>query len=248
MKRPILIIGAMNLEVNFLINQLQNLKRDKLSIYNVYEGIIKSYPIVIAQSEVGVINSASLTTLAIEKYNPILIINHGTAGGYLRDIHKGDIVIGEECFNIMSAKTPSKEENEGSNSLEWEYITFTNGKTDKKKTIKADDRLVKFVEERKEIYLEGNVYTGIIGSGDIWNCEKDKIIYLNKEHDVLCEEMEGISVYTVANNYNIPVVGVRVISNNTILEEEYDETLGLKCQEFIYKIVQDLIQEIGMFG
>lgn len=247
MKRPILIIGAMNVEINFLIDRLENLEISKLNIYNIYEGNIKGYPIVIAQSEIGIINSAVLTTLAIEKYNPILVINQGTAGGYSKDIHKGDIVIGSECFNIMSAKTPNRGENEGSNSLEWEYISFTNGGADEKKIIKADDKLVKFIKDRKEMYQGGNIHTGVIGSGDVWNWEIDKITYLNKEHDVLCEEMEGISVYTVSTNYDVPVVGVRVISNNTILEEGYDETLGLKCQEFIYKIVQDLIQEIGMF-
>lgn len=247
MKKPILIIGAMDVEINFLIDKLENLERSKLNIYNVYEGNIKGYPIIIAQSEVGIINSAVLTALAIEKYNPLLVINQGTAGGYSEDINRGDIVIGSECFNIMSAKTPNKGENEGSNSLEWEYISFTNGGADEKKTIKADDKLVKFIQDRKEMYQEGNIHTGIIGSGDIWNCEKDKIKYLNKEHNVLCEEMEGVSVYTVSNNYNVPVLGIRVISNNTILEEEYDETLGLKCQEFIYKVIEDLIKEIDIF-
>ncbi len=247
MKRPILIIGAMDVEINFLIDRLENLETNNLNIYNVYKGEIDGYPIIISQSEVGVINSSVITALSIEKYNPLLIINQGTAGGYTRNIHKGDIVIGSECFNIMSAKTPNKGENEGSNSLEWQYVSFTNGGIDKKRTIKADKRLVNFIYKRKNIYLNGNIYIGVIGSGDIWNGEKDKIEYLNKKHDVLCEEMEGISVYTVSNNYNIPVVGVRVISNNTILEEEYDELSALKCQKFTYEVIKDLIKEINIF-
>lgn len=240
MEKPIMIIGAMDPEIDFLVEKLENLKKSKLNIYNVYEGSIDGQDIVIAQSEVGIINSAVLTTLAIEKYNPSIIINEGTAGGIGRDVHKGDIVIGSECFNIMSGKTPYKEEGEGSNSLEWNYITFVNGGTDEKKTIKADEKLVHFIEKLKEKYKNGNVCTGVIGSGDIWNCEKDKIMYLNKVHQVLCEEMEGIAVYTVAKNYKVPVVGVRVISDNEMLGEEYDRNLGLECQKFVYEVVKEM--------
>lgn len=247
MKKPIMIIGAMDPEIDFLIKKLEkleNLEKSKLSIYNVYEGSINGQKVVIAQSEVGIINSAVLTTLAIEKYNPSIIINEGTAGGIGKDIHKGDIVIGSECFNIMSAKTPYKEEGEGSNSLQWNYITFVNGGTDEKKTVKADEKLVQFIASLKEKYKYGNVCTGVIGSGDIWNCEKDKIMYLNKVHHVLCEEMEGIAVYTVAKNYNVPVVGVRIISDNEMLSEEYDRNLGLECQKFVYEIIKEMVGKI----
>lgn len=240
MEKTIMIIGAMEPEIDFLVDKLENVKKSKLNIYNVYEGNIEGKKVIIAQSEVGIINSTILTTLAIQKYNPSIIINEGTAGGIGRNIHKRDIVIGSECFNIMSAKTPYKEEGEGSNSLEWDYITFVNGGIDEKKTIKADEKLVKYIENMKSKYEKGRVCTGIIGSGDIWNCEKDKIMYLSEKHNVLCEEMEGIAVYTVATNYNIPVVGVRIISDNEILGEEYDRNLGLECQKFVYEIVKKI--------
>lgn len=243
-KKPIMIVGAMNPEVDILIEKLENKKEEKIGIYNIAEGTINNYPVVIAQSEVGTINAAALTTLAIQKYNPIIIINAGTAGGIGRKIHKGDIVIGKEIFNIVSAKTPYREEKEGSNSLEWDYITFVNGGVDEKKTIKANKELVEFVYNLKELYKQGNVYTGVIGSGDIWNREKDKILYLSEKHDVLCEEMEGISVYTIASNNNIPVVGIRVISDNEILGEEYDRNLGRKGQEFVYEVVKRYIKEV----
>lgn len=245
MEKPILIIGAMDPEIDYLVEKLEDVKKEKLNIYNVYEGSIQGKSVIVAQSEVGIINSSILTTLAIEKYKPSLIINEGTAGGIGKEVHKGDIVIGTECFNIMSAKTPYKEEGEGSNSLDWDYITFVNGGKDEKKTIKADEKLVKLVENVKDEYKTGKVYTGVIGSGDIWNCEKDKIMYLNKEHGVLCEEMEGIAVYTVAKNYNVPVVGIRVISDNEMLSEEYDRNLGSECQKFVYEVVKRMLEYKG---
>lgn len=243
MNRPILITGAMNPEIECLVNKLENVKKEKISIYNIYKGNIKDYPVIILQTDVGTINAAISTTLVLEKYNPILIINEGIAGGIGRDVHKADLVIGTQCFNTISAKTPYKEEGEGSNSLEWDYITFVNGGKDEKKTIKSDEKLVDFVYNMSEKYTKGKTHKGIIGSSDIWNCEKDRIMYLNNKHNVICAEMEGISVYTVAKNYNIPVIGVRTISDNEILNEEYDRNLGIDCQEFVYEVVKGLIEE-----
>ena len=79
---------------------------------------------------------------------------------------------------------------------------------------------------------------GVIGSGDIWNREADKILMLNREYGVLCEAMEGIAVYTVANNFKIPVIEIRVISNNEILNEKYD-----LIQKFTYDLIQKIIGE-----
>ena len=112
----------------------------------------------------------------------------------------------------------------------------------KYKSFAVPEELVEFVESMKDSYEKGTVHKGVIGSGDIWNCEKDKIMYLNQKHDVVCEEMEGIAVYTVAKNYNIPVVGIRVISDNEMLAEEYDRNLGLECQKFVYEIVKKMLE------
>ena len=37
------------------------------SIYKFYKGYIKDYPVIIAKTEVGLVNSASCLTIAIEK-------------------------------------------------------------------------------------------------------------------------------------------------------------------------------------
>lgn len=64
------------------------------------------------------IGSTTLATyIAIEKYNPIIIINEGTTGSHAKNIYKSDIVIGSQHINISSLKTPPKREGEGTNSL-----------------------------------------------------------------------------------------------------------------------------------
>jgi adenosylhomocysteine nucleosidase len=85
------------------------------------------------------------------------------------------------------------------------------------------------------------VHVGTLGSGDVWDKETDRILMLNKKYGTLCEDMESIGIYTVSNMFNIPVIGIRIVSNNEILEEEYDRSIGRKSQEFTYEFIKKII-------
>ena len=64
-----------------------------------------------------------------------------------------------------------------------------------------------------------------------------KLCSLYNKYGVLCEDMETISMYTIANKYNIPCISIRGISNNEVLDEEYDKTTGRPAQEFVCRIL-----------
>lgn len=241
-KRPIVIMVAMKIEAAWLIDKLVNVKCETVNQYTFYEGFINDYPVVICHSLVGTINAAVATYIAIEKYQPIAIISEGTAGSHGKDIHKGDIVVGEKCVNIMSVKTPHKKKGEGSNSLNWEFVNFISGEDNRLVYQYGDKHLIELAQ--KVDYTNGKIYFGTIGSGDVWNNETDKILWLNKNLGTLCEEMEGIAVYTVANNFAVPVLGIRIISNNEILGELYDRNIDLKSQEFTYELILQFIAGI----
>lgn len=247
-ERPILLIGALKGEIKYLIEMLEDCEIETKSIYKFYKGFINNYPIVIAKSEVGLVNASSCLTLAIENYNPICIVNEGTAGGIIENRHKKDIIIAEECFNILSSKTPYKELGEGSNSCEWDLMTFTDGENDEKRLYKSDERLTNIALSVKDKYEYGNVYTGVVGSADVWNREKDKLKYLAEEHNVSCEDMELIAIYTIAKNYNIPAVGIKIMSDNELLGEEYEPAVGQYAQEYTYEVLRELVKNIEKFN
>ena len=242
-KRPIAVIAACRTEMDFLKSKLDNLVEVKEGEYTFYEGKLFDFLVVIAVSNIGLINAAVTTYITINKYNPIAIINEGTSGAHGKNIHTGDIVIGEKCFNIGSCKTPKKALGEGSNSLEWNNLTFIQGEKDRPIFWNADVDLLELAKRVE--YNNGQKHIGIIGSGDIWNSEVDKILSLNDKYGTLCEEMEGISVYTVANKFNVPIIGIRVISNNEILGEKFDNTTGLYSQIFTYDLIRKIIEVKG---
>ena len=237
--RPIVIMAAIDKEIDFLLKKLEKRKLEKYNIYEFYEGELYNYPVVLVYSKVGVINATLATYIAITKYNPIAIINEGIAGAHGKNIHTKDIIIGKECFNIVSSRTPIKTIGEGSNSLEWTNLSFIADEENRELYWKADERLVNIAKNTE--YNEGKMYVGIIGSGDVWNNEADRILMLNEKYKTLCEEMEGIGIYTVANNFKVPVLGVRVISNNEVLGERYDRSTGLYSQEFAYELIKNII-------
>ena len=219
MKRPILIAAAMDVEFDFLKSKLEKMIYRNLYGYGVYEGEMFGYPVVILNTGAMEVNAAIATTIAIHNYNPELILNEGTAGGHGLSVHKGDIVIGENVVNILSCDTVIKKKEEGSNSLEWKLTSFLPGEPNRLIYIKSDERLLNLAKQIE--YLEGKVHVGTIGSGDVWDKEYDRIAMLNEKYGTICEEMEAYGIHMAAEKYNIPVLSIKIVSNNEMLGEKY---------------------------
>ena len=66
------------------------------------------------------------------------------------------------------------------------------------------------------------------------------MIRLNEKYNIICFDMEGIAVYTIANMYKIPAIDIRVISDNEILGEEYDRNISIKGQEFVLNLLEKI--------
>lgn len=240
-KMKILIVASMgDVELNYLKQKLEKKEEKKYNLCTFYEGKMKGKQVILCDAKVGLINAAAATTLAIEKYHPDIIINQGCAGGIDKNVHKSDLVIGIECINITSVRTKYRDIGQGIAVENWELINFLPGEEDRLVPQKCSEKLLNLVKSIESKYKYGKVHYGIIGSGDIWNKESDMLINLNKKYGIICEEMESIAVYTIANQYNIPVINIRVISDNEILKEEYERGISYKAQEFVECLVQEL--------
>ncbi len=242
--KPILIAGALKSETDFLISKMEKRKESKLGGYDFYEGKINGYPVCLIKTEVGLVNAASSLSLAIEKCKPAFILNEGTAGGITPKHHKKDIILGKETFNIMACRTPYKEIGEGSNSLDWEYRTFIDGGTYQRIVYCGNDEIMKFIYTLRNEYKNGKVYKGVIGSGDVWNREKDKLKFLNEKFKVDCEDMESVAIYAVAKNFDIPAISAKIMSDNELLGEEYEPEVASDLQVFIYEVLLKMAENL----
>ena len=231
--KPIIIQGAMYLEIEYLIENMFNFEKIVIGSYEFYKGTINKYPVIIAETKVGTVNAAASTAIAILEFEPLLIVNQGIAGSHSSDIHINDVIIGEKVININAFDIPFRKKFEGSNPFEWKIPDWLSNLN------LEDDILLEFAKNIE--YKEGKVYCGLIGSGDVWNKEVDRISWIHENYDTLCEDMESIATYTVCNNFNIPCIGIRIISNNEISRERYDRSTSITIQKFIIELVKKYI-------
>lgn len=241
-KSPILIMIAMEMEANILIDKLENKRIKKVYKFTFYEWTLLGYPVVICLSNVNTSNASIATYIAIERYHPFAILNPGTAWWHGEIIHSGDIVIVEDCFNMISWRSQIKVEWEWSNSLDWNLLTFTWNSGNTFKLLGGDTNLINIAKNIKNPYWK--VFVGRIGSWDFWNREVDKILFLNKEYHTLWEDMECIAIYNIAHDFNIPVLWIKAISNNEILGEKFNKDMAKVPQEFAYELVLQIIKNI----
>jgi len=239
-QKPILIQGAMEDEIAYIKEKIEEIEEINLYGYTFYTGKIENYPIVLSKTQVGLMNVTAASIIAIMQFCPCIIINQGIAGGITKDVHKGDIILAKSCININSFQTPYKEEGMGSNSLEWELKTFKEG-IDELVLLNTNEKLLKLAQE--EAKNQNIPYIlGCIGSGDVWNAEKDRLLWLSKNYKILCEDMETIGAYQIGEKCKIPTIGIRILSDNLLLEEEYDKTVAKKVQQFVYEFIKDYIK------
>ena len=239
----ILIVMAMTIELNHLLKNFPDISEHKLGEYTYYQTKSKNKTIYLLLTKVGIINTSISLTKFLNIIKPDIIINAGTAGSHDKKYNVGDIILAKQVIYMNSVETLYKEENEGSNSLTWKLITFTEDNTKDYigdvKLYYADEKLlssIKSIGEKNKMTM----YEGRIASGDIWNKEKDRINFLHDKYLTSCEEMEIYSVYTICHQEKIPCMGIKIISNNEMNGQSYDLRVTKKLDEFLYKIILEL--------
>lgn len=240
----LLFVIAMKIEFLHLLQKFEKIEEHKIGIYTYYQTKYKNKTIYILHSNVGIINTSISLTKFLSQIKPDIIINAGTAGSHDKKLNVEDIVLASEVIYINSIETKFKENNEGSNSLEWDIKTFL--EDGDKKDFEGDYKLYygdkNLINKISKIGNEFgiNISEGRIASGDIWNKEKDRINFLNEKYSTLCEEMEIYSVYTICQQENIPCAGIKIISNNEMNGQQYDINVVKKLNDFLFKIITDL--------
>src|SRR5262245_40548292 len=92
--RPIVVQGAMQIEVEKLVSRLDEAKLERIGGWNFWRGTVNGYPVIVSKTLKGIANAAAATVLAVERFKPLAIFNQGTAGGLDPEINVYDIVIG----------------------------------------------------------------------------------------------------------------------------------------------------------
>lgn len=229
--KTILIQGALDTEIEYIINLLQEEKTIEINGYCFFIGNISNKNVVVSKTLVGTINAAIATCIGIINFKPDVVINQGIAGSHVESLHIGDIVIGEKCCNINSYKMPIKDSGKGSNPFEWEL-------SKRARDVKyADPNLIRILHEHINDDSKRQIIIGTLGSGDVHNREYDRIKWLNNKFAHLCEDMESIGAYSACDKFNVPCAGIRIISNNDLLSREINKEIAIELQKKLVNIL-----------
>lgn len=87
------IIGAMEEEVTILKRKLNDMNEINIAHVKFYVGKLNHKEVVLTQSGIGKVNASISTTLLIEKFNPEVVINTGSAGALDQTLSIGDILV-----------------------------------------------------------------------------------------------------------------------------------------------------------
>ncbi|GLB59606.1 5'-methylthioadenosine/S-adenosylhomocysteine nucleosidase [Cytobacillus sp. NCCP-133] len=251
-QRPILIQGPMPIEAEKFAERLDKVKIEKSGTFVFYKGKLDKYPVIVAKTGKGMENTAAATAIAIEKYNPAAIINQGTSGGHDPSLNVFDIVLGERTTNIGSLKTGHLEQGEGIEPMGWIPMDLmasegSAGEDPNAETIRyyeGDKEILAAAKAVKDKYTKGKVVEGTIGSADVWNNEVDRINWFHEKYETSVEEMEGAAAAQISKAYNVPFLGIRVLSNNKTNGGAYNPNTAEANQDYVYEVVKQYITDM----
>lgn len=224
----------MDIETDYLIGQVKKMpdyqcvEKNNMVFHTASEAD-KVY--IVNATGMGTVKAAMATAYALEAFHPALVVNQGTAGAQLRTLSTGDVVLAKEAVNINALSMPKKKLGEGSNPFSWEGFHTA--------YYKADDTLLKLCSDGK--YTSGRMVKGSVATGDVFSREDDRIVWLEEKFGTVCEDMETAAVYEVCEAFRAPCVGLRIISNNELLDEEFNEETAELLQRYVWKIAHDVL-------
>lgn len=227
------IIGAMDVEVASLKDQMQITARTTYAGMEFCDGLLGQTPVVIVKCGICKVNAALCVQLLVDKFQVTHVINTGVAGSLYNQINIGDIVVSVSAqyhdvdatiFGYQLGEIPQQG-----------IVAFP-----------ADDTLRKCaVQAVQEAAPEVNVFEGKILSGDQFISSHAKKEQLMKDFDGMCCEMEGAAIAQASYANHIPFVIIRAISDKAdeSVAESYDVFEG-KAAVHCARIVAYMVQHI----
>ena len=205
------IIGAMDVEVATLKENMSNKKVTTVAGSVYCEGVLEGLPVVVVQCGIGKVNAALCAQILCSQFTVTHIVNTGIAGSLDKDLDIGDFVISKDAIYhdfTCAALNPA-------------YVTGQIPGFPVRK-FPADERLMNLAFAAADSLKAGHAKIGTVASGDQFvgqKVQKEKII---ADTGALCTEMEGAAIAHTAWRNGIPYVVVRAISDKADDSAEMD--------------------------
>lgn len=197
------ILAAMDVEVEAITALADITETKTIAGCEMHYGKIKDEDFVILKTGVGKTHAAMATTILCMNESPDWILNVGIGGGLKEECHVMDFVLADQMIQADFDLRPV----DGPDALGLRYD--------------VDPDLLKWgLEAAKRAELP--VHVGAIATQDLFLARPEDVDFVTKHFpEAYCAEMEGAAVAQVANDFHIPFLAVRTLSD-VVMHHEND--------------------------
>lgn len=226
------IIGAMEEEVAILREKMENREDTVVANCEFYTGTLNGVDVILLKSGIGKVNAAMSTTILLERFQPDVVINTGSAGGFLSSLNVGDIVISTEvvhhdvdvtAFGYAYGQVPG---------MPARYA--------------ADERLIEAAEKSAAHIRDVQVAKGLIATGDSFMHDPVRVEFVRTQFpDLYAVEMEAAAIAQVCFQFGVPFVVIRALSDiagkeSNVSFEQFLHKAALHSSELVQAMVDEL--------
>jgi adenosylhomocysteine nucleosidase len=226
------LIGAMNEEVELILQQMEERRTHVKAGIEFHEGEFLHKRVIVCKSGVGKVNAAVCTQLLIDSFDVRTVIFTGVAGALHPDLDIGDIVISTDCMQ---------------HDMDVTALGFSRGVIpyQENSIFLADPNLLSIAYKSCSRLFKGKALKGRILSGDQFIANRDTVKQLYVEMEGVCTEMEGASVAQVCFMNDVPYVIIRSMSDKAdgSADTNFIEFTALASRNS-FLIVEDMIKQL----
>lgn len=202
------IIGAMQLEVELLLQRMQNHVERSVAGSIFYEGDLEGLPVVVVQCGVGKVNAALCVQILCDVFCVTHLVNTGIAGSLHNDLDIGDFVISSDAMY---------------HDFDCTVFGYSYGQVPAMpQTFPADEMLTQQAMQAAAALQVGQAHIGRIASGDQFVANASQKNAIIASTGALCTEMEGAAIAHAAFRNQVPFVILRAISDKADNSAEMD--------------------------
>ena len=211
------IIGAMDIEVNGLIEKMEAPETQVVSSMRFTKGKIGGKECVVAKCGIGKVNAAVCAQTMILLYHPDCIINTGIAGSTSDKTHIGSVVIADRTVQ-HDMNTEIIGDERGTLFFENESLKY----------IPCDKKLCSDIAAVCASLGDIDYTVGTVATGDIFIGGIPARKKLNEKFGARACEMEGGSIGQVCYLNSVPFCILRSISDDSSSDAEIEYSVFSK--------------------
>lgn len=227
------IIGAMDEEVDILVDLMNVSEKIEKASLVFYKGILENKEVVLVRCGIGKVNAALCAQILISEFNVNAVVNTGVAGALNSELDVYDIVISTDA-------------------IQYDFDTTVFGYKKgiiprmENSTFIANEKLVNAAyESSKDETKSYKVVKGRIVTGDRFISSKELKDELVEEFKAFCGEMEGAAIAHVCELNNTPFVIIRAMSDKAdgsadIVYEEFVKDAAHNSKDIVLNMLKSI--------